>query len=78
MKGRFKDRVWVTLKPDIPEGADPWPRPGQVLTIICDVNEASDLPPLYQCEWMAAGKTHTRLFSERQLESWPPHHVAAV
>ena len=70
MKGRFADFVWVRLKPDIPRGAEPWPLPGEVLTIICNVNEDYDRPPLYRCEWDVAGKKIQRRFSEAQLEPW--------
>ena len=51
------DFVWVRLKPHVPRGVDPWPLPGQQLTVICNVNEDFHLlPPLYRCEWDVAGK----------------------
>ncbi len=78
MKSRFRDGVWVTLKPNIWNDADSGLIPGQVMNIICDVNAAIARPPLYRCEWSVAGKKFTRLFSEDQLQSWPGYRASVL
>jgi hypothetical protein len=65
MTERFQDLTRVRLKPDVQQGREPWPRPGQQLIVV------RRMPPLYLCEWDASGKKPSRVFSDDQLEPWP-------